>query len=110
MLNVLYRTCRDITDIGTKKLLYTAWVRSRLEYASVVWSPHTKRNINNLVQVQRRATRFILGRDYSEHERLSKLNLLPLQYRRELNDLVNFFMCFKNIYKLNIFDYVSFRS
>ena len=110
MLNVLYRTCRDITDIGTKKLLYTAWVRSRLEYASVVWSPHTIRNINNLVQVQRRATRFILGRDYSEHERLSKLNLLPLQYRRELNDLVNFFMCFKNIYKLNIFDYVSFRS
>ena len=50
-----------------------AWVRSRLEYASVVWSPHTKRNINNLEQVQRRATRFILGRDYSEYERLSKL-------------------------------------
>ena len=57
-----------------KKLLYIAWVRSRLEYASWVWSPHTKRNINNLEQVQRRATRFILGRDYSEYERLSKLN------------------------------------
>ena len=48
MLNVLYRTCKDINDIRTKKLLYIAWVRSRLEYASVVWSPHTKRNINNL--------------------------------------------------------------
>ena len=73
MLNLLYRTCRDITDImSTKKLLYIAWVRSLLEYASVVWSPHTKRNINNLEQVQRRATRFILGRDYSENERLSK--------------------------------------
>ena len=110
MLNILYRTCRDITDISTKKLLYIAWVRSRLEYASVVWSPQTKRNINNLEQVQRRATRFILGRDYSENERLSKLNLLPLQYRREINDLVFFFKCFKNIYKLNIFNYVSFRS
>ena len=79
----------------------------------LAWYGHLIPNetlINNLVQVQRRATRFILGRDYSEHERLSKLNLLPLQYRRELNDLVNFFMCFKNIYKLNIFDYVSFRS
>ena len=54
--------------------------------------------------------RFILGRDYSEHERLSKLYLLPLQYRREINDLVYFFNCFKNMYKLNIFDYVSFRS
>ena len=38
MLNVLYRTCRDINDISTKKLLYIAWVCSRLEYASVVWS------------------------------------------------------------------------
>ena len=75
MLNVLYRTCKDINDISTKKLLYIAWVRSRLEYASVVWSPHAKRNINNLEQVQHRATRFILGRDYSEYERLSKLNL-----------------------------------
>ena len=63
MLNVLYRTCRDMNDISTKKLLYNAWVRSRLEYASVVWSPHIKRNTNNLEQVQRRATRFILGRD-----------------------------------------------
>ena len=36
MLNVLYRTCKDINDIRTKKLLYIALVRSRLEYASVV--------------------------------------------------------------------------
>ena len=110
MLNVLYRTCKDINDISTKKLLYFAWVRSHLEYASVVWSPHAKRNINNLEQVQHRATRFILGRDYSEYERLSKLNLLPLKYRREIHDSVFFFKCLKNIHKLNIFDYVSFRS
>ena len=64
------------------------------------WSLHTKRNINNLEQVQRRATRFILGRDYSEHERLSKLNLLPLQYHREINDAVYFFKCLKNVYKI----------
>ena len=102
MLNVLHRTCKDINDIRTKKLLYIAWVI----YASVVWSPHTKRNINNLEQVQRRATRFIknLGRDYSEYERLNKLNLLPLKY------LVFFFKCLKNVCKLNILDYVSFRS
>ena len=36
MLNVLYRTCKDLNDITTKKLLYITWVRSRLEYASVV--------------------------------------------------------------------------
>ena len=110
MLNILYRTCKDINDIRTKKLLYIAWVRLCLEYASVVWSPHTKRNINNIEQVQPRATRFILGRDYSEYEHLSKLNLLPLKYRREIDDLVFFFKCLKNICKLNILDYASFRS
>ena len=52
----------------------------------------------------------ILGRDYSEQERLSGSNLLPLQYRREINDSVNFFKCFKNICKINIFDYVLFSS
>jgi hypothetical protein len=60
--------------------------------------------------VQRRATRFIIGRDYSEYERLSKLNLLPLQYRREINDIIFFFKCFKNIYAVDIFEYISFRS
>ena len=76
----------------------------------LVWSPHTKQNISNLEQVQCRAARFILGKDYLEHERLSKLNLLPLQYHGEINDLIYFFKCFKKIYTLIIFDYVSFRS
>ena len=35
---------------------------------------------------------------------------LPLKYRREINDLVFFFKCLKNIFKLKILDYVSFRS
>ena len=72
-------------------------VRSHLEYASVAWSPHTKRNIDNLEQVQRRATRFVLGRDSSGYERLSKLNLLLLKYRREINDFRFFLKCLKNI-------------
>ena len=33
-----------------------------------------------------------------------------MRYHREINDLVYFFKCFKNVYKLNIFDDVSFRS
>ena len=39
MLNALYCSCKDISDLSkTKKLLYITWVRSHLEYASVVWS------------------------------------------------------------------------
>ena len=35
MLNLLYRTCKDITDFRTKKLLHIIWARSRVEYASL---------------------------------------------------------------------------
>ena len=66
MLRLLYRTCRDISDVSIKRILYITWVRSRLEYASVVWSPYTKRNITRLQRVQTNATRFIIGSDYSE--------------------------------------------
>ena len=45
MLNLLYRSCKDISDLSIEKLHYITWVRSRLEYVSVVWSPHTKKNI-----------------------------------------------------------------
>ena len=104
-LGVLIRQNRsNITDIKTKKLLYIAWARPRLDYASIVWSPHTKRNIIKLDQIQRRATRFTLGKDISENERLRKLNLLSLCYRKEICDLVFFFKCFKNFYSLNILE------
>ena len=112
VLNVLYRTCRDINDISTKKLLYIAWVRSRLEYARQAWFGLLIPNETSAIWNNFNAglSRFIRGREYSEYVRLSKLNLLPLKYRREINDLVFFFKCLKNIYMLNIFDYVSFRS
>ena len=51
MLDLLYRTCKETTDVRTKKLLYITWVRSRFEYPSVVWSPHTKRKNTKLEQV-----------------------------------------------------------
>ena len=103
-------TNRDLTDIKTQNLLYITWVRSRLEYASVVWYPYTKINIVKLEQIQRRAIRLIIGRDFSEHERLQKLNLLPLQYLtdlREVTDLLFLFKCFKNPYILNILNCVD---
>lgn len=89
-----------------KNYCYITWVRSRLEYATVLWSTHTQRNWISQVWREYR----ILDTDYSGYERLSRLNLLPLQYRREINDIIFFFKCFRNICLVDIFDYVSFRS
>ena len=61
-------------------------------------SSYQTNSIDNLEQVQGRATRFVLGRDYSGYERLSKLNLLLLKYRREINDFRFSFLSVLRIY------------
>ena len=87
MLGLLYRTLRDIDGYTVKRLLYLTWVRPTVEYASPVWSPYIKRNINKIEQVQHRASRLILGHEVDYKSRLEKLNLLPLYMRREIADV-----------------------
>ena len=84
MLGLLYRTSKDIDDISVKHLLYLTWVRPILEYASPVWSPYKKRNINNIEKVQRSASRLILCHGVDCKSRLEKLLLLPLYMRTEI--------------------------
>ena len=46
-----------------KERAYIAFVRSTLDYASPIWDPFLKRDINNLEKMNRRAARFVTG-DY----------------------------------------------
>ena len=92
-------------------ILYKLLVRPQLENASQVWSPYTKEKIKALERVQRRATKFILQCDLTyPEERLAKLGLLPLEFRREVLDLCFFFNCPKGHFDFDVLSYVSFKS
>ena len=78
-LGLIKRTCKGFQDVSTLRTLYLAQVRSQLEYCSVVWSPHTSRNISKLGRIQRRATKFILKTNDDYEQRRKKLNLLSLE-------------------------------
>ena len=69
--------------------LYSAFVRTHLEYAQAVWSPRYKSLGNKLEMVQIRATKLVDGLGHLEYpERLKLLNLPTLKYRRCRGDMI----------------------
>ena len=109
-LNFLRRSLQNSACVELRKQLYFALVRSKLSYCSQLWRPHLLADISTIERVQRRASKFILH-DYSSNykDRLIKLNLLPLSYWLELQDIL---FLIKSIQQpsdnLNIFDYITF--
>ena len=69
--------------------LYKTIVRPHLEYATTVCTPLFKKDMIAIENVQRRATKLVTSvKNLSYPERLRKLGLPSLEYRRERADLV----------------------
>lgn len=92
MLSFVRRTCRANFNVEVSKLLYTSLVRSNLEFASIIWSPHQKVHRNFIESVQKQAVIF-LNKDYINRsdneyvlapysERCAKFELKSLIRRR----------------------------
>jgi hypothetical protein len=89
-------------DTESFPLLFRALVRPHLEYGNVIWSPRLVRDRNQLEGVQRRATRLVPGlKDLPYEERLQRLNLPSLQYRRERGDMIEVFKYMTNLYDVD---------
>ena len=72
--------------------LYKTFVRPKLEYASVVWSPWMVKDVNEMERVQRRVMRMVVGvkgREYEE--RLEEVGLTTLTERRVRGDMIETF-------------------
>jgi len=93
----LIRCTFRINCVEAKKQLYIALVRSRLFYCSQLWRPQLIKDITMLERVQRRATKYILNADYTStyKSRLQQLQMLPLMYIYEFNDLMFFIKSLK---------------
>ena len=79
----------------TFRRIYCAFVRPHLEYGQAAWSPHLRKDINALENVQIRATKLVDGLGKLEYaERLKRLNFPTLAFRRLRGDIIEIYKHF----------------
>ena len=82
--------------------LYTTLVRPHLEYAVSVWCPYKMKDIDLIESVQRRATRQVKSLKHLSYEdRLKKLNLFSMSFRRLRGDMIETFKILNGKYDEN---------
>ena len=98
----LIRRSYEHLDAESMKLLFVALVWPHLEFGNVVWSPRLEKDKKLVEGVQRRATKIIPGlKDLTYEQRLEKMKLPSMCYRRLRGDLIEVFKYTHNIYKLS---------
>ena len=101
-------------NIWTLLKLYTTYVRPKLEFNTLVWSPYLKQDINKVEKIQQKFTKFpmrkcnIPFKDYND--RLTKLNIKSLQQRRLIFDLILIYRIINGLSDINFNDHFSFKS
>ena len=89
-LGLVKRTLGYNTSQAVKVQCYKSLIQPLLEYCTPLWSNCSRKNVERLESVQRRATAYILNdykHDIDYRIRLISCDLLPLSFRREFLDL-----------------------
>ena len=91
----LIRRAFSYLNKGMFLKIYTAIVRPHLEYAQVVWSPHSMKYIDLIENVQIRATKLVDNFQNKVYaDRLKELKMQTLSFRRLRGDLIEMYKHF----------------
>jgi len=88
-----------------RDLTYKTYVRPQLEYASTVWDPSTRKNVNQLEQVQRHAARYVTGNyntNSSVTAMLRDLEWPTLEQRRHHSRLIMMYKIFNRLVDIDL--------
>ena len=70
--------------------MFNSYIRSKMEYCSLIWNPHKKEDIDRIERIQKNFTSKINGLgEVDYHERLKRLGIYSLERRRERFLIIN---------------------
>lgn len=85
-LGFICRSLKEFKNLSTHKILYNAYVRSILEYASIIWNPYYHTYTQTIENIQRKFTRLLAYKFNiprgTYQTRLLALNMTSLYNRR----------------------------
>ena len=91
--------------------LYKSLIRPIIEYGNVIWGPHYVIDQQSIEKIQHRATKLIPElRHDSYQERLSKLSLPSLVYRRQRGDLIFLYQLINQHFNIDINDFFRYQT
>ena len=105
----LIRRSFEFLDEDMFQPLYKSLVRSHLDYASSVWAPYKMKHIEQIERVQRRATKQLPGfRNLPYADRLRRLKLPTLSYRRLRGDLIEVYKIESGLHDKEVGQFLKF--
>lgn len=109
-LGIIRHTFHDISKENFV-ILFKAFVRPILEYCCTTWAPYSIMHHKEIEKVQKRATKLIQNMyNLSYCDRLKRLNLTTLYYRRLRMDMLQVYRIINGIDKINKDTYFSFNN
>ncbi len=95
-LYVIRRNVSSTSSVSLKKQLFLSLVKSHVSNCCQLQRPHLCKNIQSIERIQRRATKYVLKDYINDYKsRLLSLNMLPLMYWLDLQDLVFMIKCLR---------------
>lgn len=96
MYGFILRNCKTFTNLNAIKLLFISYVRSRLEYCSVIWSPYYRCHFQSIENIQRKFLKYLSYRiegtyplqGIPYHTLIERHDMLSLNIRRKIATLI----------------------
>ena len=106
-----FRTAFASKNIEFLLFLYKTYIMPKIEYASSIWSPYLKKDVDLIENIQRKFTKFLPGMfNKPYYERMLSLQMQTLEERRIYLDLILLYKIYHGLVDMEFSKFCSLST